>query len=243
MAEEGATCEDGEVLQMIRGVLFDTGNTLTRPIGGRWNPRFDFEEVLLRHVPNAPLGRFAEAFAAGQRFLDEAPTTPARDDYHRAILAVLGVTVVPRPLLDDLDRPLEVPPVEPYPEVRGVLMQLRALGIRMAIVTDNWGNAATVKRTHDRISLDGFFEAFAVSSELGCNKPDPRMYRTASDALRLKPAECFFVDDDPILVEAALALGYQGAVICRGGPPYPDGVPALSRLEDLLALVSSVSRN
>ena len=169
-------------LQTIRGVLFDTGNTLTRPIGGRWNPWFDFEEVLLRHVPNAPSGRFPEAFAAGQRFLDEAPTTPARDDYHRAILAVLGLTVPPRALLDDLDRPLDVPPVEPYPEVRNVLMQLRARGIGMAIVSGNWGNVATVKRTHDRIGLDGFFEAFAVSSELGCNKPDPRMYRTASDA-------------------------------------------------------------
>ena len=219
---------------MIRGVLFDTGNTLTRPVGGRWNPRFDFEDVLLRHVPDAPSDRFAEAFAAGQRFLDDAATTPPRDDYHRAILDAVGVTTPTRELLEELNGPLEVPPVEPYPEVRGVLERLRARGIRMAIVTDNWGNAATVERTDDRLGFDGFFEAFVVSAELGCNKPDPRMYRTASDALGLEPPDCLFVDDDPALVEAALGLGHQGAVICRHGPPYPEHVPVLTRLEDLL---------
>ena len=110
----------------IRGVLFDTGDTLTRPIGGRWNPRFDFEEVLLRHVPDAPADRFAEAFAAGQRFLEESRTTPPRDDYHRAILAELGMENIPRVLLDDLDRPLDGPHVEPFPDVRPALEGLRA---------------------------------------------------------------------------------------------------------------------
>ena len=85
----------------IRAVLFGTGDTLTRPIGGRWNPRFDFEDVLLRHFPNAPSHRFAEAFAAGEHFLNETPTTPPRDDYHRTILAELGITDAPRPLLQD----------------------------------------------------------------------------------------------------------------------------------------------
>lgn len=223
----------------IKGVLFDTGDTLTRPIGGRWNPRFDFEEVLLRHLPDAPADRFGEAFEAGRRFLDEAPTTPSRDDYHRAILAELGIEDVPRAILDDLDRPLAIPHVEPFPDVRPVLKQLRARGIRMAIVTDGWGDARTVRQKHDRIGLDGFFEAFAVSSELGCNKPDARMYRTASDALGLAPAECLYVDDDPALVRAAVALGYRGAAICRCGSPPPADVHALSRLDELLPLTAS----
>ena len=59
----------------------------------------------------------------------------------------------------------------------------------------------------------------------------------ASDALGLKPAECFYVDDDPALVGAALALGYSGAAICRNGPP-PAEVPVVSRLEELLPLIA-----
>lgn len=73
-----------------------------------------------------------------------------------------------------------------------------------------------------------------MSAELGCTKPDPRMYRSASDALGLQPERCLFVDDDPDLVLAAMALGYHGAAICRDGPPFPAGVPALTTLEELL---------
>ncbi|MCA1677722.1 MAG: HAD-IA family hydrolase, partial [Actinobacteria bacterium] len=131
----------------------------------------------------------------------------------------------------------DVPHVEPFPDVRGVLEELRARAIRMAIVTDSWGDADTVKRKHDQIGLDGFFEAFAVSSELGCNKPDARMYRTASDALGLEPSECFYVDDDPALVEAALALGYRGAAIRRNGTIYVPGVHVMSQLEELPELI------
>ncbi|MDQ6728897.1 MAG: HAD family hydrolase, partial [Actinomycetota bacterium] len=104
---------------------------------------------------------------------------------------------------------------------------------------DGWGDAASVKRKHERLGLEGFFDAFVVSSELGCNKPDARMYRTASDALGLQPAECFFVDDAPELVTAALALGYRGAVIRRAGPPVAPEVPMIERLEDLLSLVGA----
>lgn len=141
-------------------------------------------------------------------------------------------------MLDELDRPLDVPPVELYPDVRETLEQLRSSGLRMAIVTDNWGNAESVRRTHDRIGLEGFFDAFAVSSELGCNKPDERMYRAASDALGLRPDECLFVDDDPGLVKAAVRLGYAGTAIRRDGPPYPDDVPMITDLHQLLELIT-----
>ena len=54
----------------IRGVLFDSGDTLVRPIGGRWNPRFDFEDTVRAHLPGIVLDRFADAASAGDRFLE-----------------------------------------------------------------------------------------------------------------------------------------------------------------------------
>jgi HAD superfamily hydrolase (TIGR01509 family) len=217
-------------------VLFDTGSTLTRPIGGRWNPRFDFESVVLRHHPDAPADSFEAAFAVGQAFLDAAPSTAGRDDYHRVILAELGVPAE-RELLDELDRTLEQPPIEPYPDVRRVLDGLLSGGIRMAIVTDNWGTADTVKRNHDLIGPDGLFEVCVVSEELGCNKPDPRMYRAASEALGLQPGDCFYLDDDASLVEAAIALGYRGAAICRDGSATTAPVASITSLDELLPLL------
>ena len=41
---------------------------LIRPIGGRRNPRYDFEDVVLAHHPETPVERFPEAFAADQRY-------------------------------------------------------------------------------------------------------------------------------------------------------------------------------
>ena len=52
-----------------RGVLFDSGDTLIQPIGGRWNPRFDFEGVVQRHFPTVTDDAFPAAIAAGQRLL------------------------------------------------------------------------------------------------------------------------------------------------------------------------------
>jgi FMN phosphatase YigB (HAD superfamily) len=71
---------------------------------------------------------------------------------------------------------------------------------------------------------------------LGCHKPDARMYRHASDALGLEPADCLFVDDDPELVAAAIALGYQGRAMVREGAVAGD-VPSIRSLTELLDLV------
>lgn len=219
----------------VRAVLFDSGDTLIRPIAGRWNPRFDFEEVLLRHVPDAPAELFPAAFSEGQRFLEAAPWTPDRDDYHRVILRVLGIDNPSDRLLLELNRPLETPVLEPFPEVPSVLRRLQALGVRMVIVSDSWPELET---TYVQLGLHKYFDAFVISAVLGCNKPDPRMYQAGSDALGLAPEQCLFVDDGPELVAAAIDLGYQGVAVCRNEPCPRDDVPWISRLDDLVPLVA-----
>jgi HAD superfamily hydrolase (TIGR01509 family) len=221
----------------IRGVLFDTGNTLTRPRGGRWNPRYDFEEVLLRYEPDAPVDRFEAAFAVGTAFLNASASTAPRDDYHRAILGDLGFGDPSVELLRDLDRPLELPPIEPFPDVAAVLEELRDQAVRMAIVTDNWGTSQSVRRMHDLVGLEGYSDAIIVSEELGCNKPDPRMYHAASDVLGLLSAQCLFVDDDPSFVEAAVSLGFGGVTICRHGVARPPAGASITTFGQVLDFV------
>jgi putative hydrolase of the HAD superfamily len=222
---------------MVRGVLFDLGDTLVRPIGGRWNPRFDFEAVLRRHRPDVDTEQMHAAIAVGEEFLARSSITPPRDDYHRAVLAALGVTEPDDRLLRDLDRPLDVSPLEPYPEVRGVLDELRRRAVPMAVVTDNWGTFPSGRA--DPLGLDAYFVTFVISEQMGCNKPDPRMYLAGSDALGLEPGECLYVDDKPALVQAAIDLGYEGRVIHRGPGPAPAGVPAIADLTGVPALVAT----
>jgi FMN phosphatase YigB (HAD superfamily) len=217
----------------LRAALFDSGGVLMRPIGGRWNPRADFEKTVLAHAPAVTVDRFAEAIAAGDDFLAARSGTPDYTDYHRAILGRLGVEPTPR-LLADLRRP--VPPfevLETFPDVEPTLAELRERGVRMAVVSDAWAN---LPELHDGLGIGGYFEAYAISAVLGVRKPDPGMYRHASTALGLAPEQCLFVDDDQEHVAAAIALGYAGRALFRNGKPSDTTVPSITSLDQLLAL-------
>jgi putative hydrolase of the HAD superfamily len=218
----------------LRGVLFDSGDVLIGPVGGRWNPRYDFEDIVLAHHPETRVELFPEAFAAGQRVLDAGPTTANRTHYHRAMLAVLGVEAPAAALLRELEAPAAGPVVELFPDVRPVLERLRASGIGMAVVSDNW---AGLEDAYRELGIEWYFAGFVISEVLGCRKPDPRMYAAGRDLLGLDPGECLVVDDDPQLVSAAIRLGHQGVALTRGGQP-PTSVPAIAALDDLLPIVT-----
>jgi len=218
-----------------KALLLDSGGVLMRPIGGRWNPRADFEATVKAHAPHVTDEELAEAIREGDRIMAAATATPDLDDYHRAMLARIGVQAPPE-LLAALVR--DVPPtsvVETFPEVVPALTALRDRGVPMAVVSDAWPNLPDL---HAALGLGDFFEAYAISALLGCHKPDPRMYRHASEALGLAPADCLFVDDDPALVAAAIELGYQGRAMLREGDEAdPAGVAVISSLTELLDLV------
>ncbi len=219
----------------IRAILFDSGGTLTRTIGHHVDPRSAFQRVLLRHWPQAPLEDLPAAFRSAAGILDRAPGPEGRTAYHRSVLAELGMRNPPRALLDDLQQPADSR-TEPFPEVPAALGRLRERGFAMAVVTDSLETADAVRREFHRIGLAGYFDAFAVAGEVGHSKPDPRIYRAASDALRVEPAQSYYVDDHPALVAAATDLGYHGVVLCRGDAPHPPLLPWVSTLDGLADL-------
>jgi hypothetical protein len=121
----------------FRGVLFDSGDTLIRPVGGRWNPRHDFEEIVRRRLPELAVDAFPQALAAGQKVLDAGPTTPQPGRVPPGNPGRAGCPPAPSELLWELEQPGARPLVEPFPEVPGVLEQLRAAGVGMAVVSDS----------------------------------------------------------------------------------------------------------
>jgi FMN phosphatase YigB (HAD superfamily) len=215
--------------------MFDSGGVLTRPVGGRWNPRYDFEGIVRAHHPGVREELFPDAIGAGQWFLDASPNTASRADYHRTMLTVLGIERPSPELLHELEAPAAGPVVELYPDVRGVLERLRRAGIRMSVVSDNWSG---MEALYDALGILGFFAGFAVSEELGCRKPDPRMYAEGSRLLGLPPGECLFIDDDPDLVAAARALGYHGVTLDRAAP-YEVGGDVIVSLDAVPVLVGA----
>jgi putative hydrolase of the HAD superfamily len=51
------------------------------------------------------------------------------------------------------------------------------------------------------------FDLFVSSCYVGVRKPDARIYRLALDLIHKPPAECCFIDDRPVNIEAAAKLG------------------------------------
>jgi putative hydrolase of the HAD superfamily len=218
----------------MRGVLLDSGGVLIRPIGGRWNPRLDFEPTVLEVAPHLTESDFARAIEAGERYFERVQAHSNADDYHRALLAEIGVPATAS-LLEALARPVPAATIlEPFPEVLDVLEELRARGLRLACVTDN---GPRIEALHDELGIREFFEVYAISAVLGCTKPDPRMFHHASDGLGLRPEQCFFVDDMAELVSAASELGYHGAALEREGPSG-SSVRSITDLTEMLDLVS-----
>lgn len=220
------------------GLLLDSGDTLLRPRGGRWNPRFDFEQVVSTHHPAIAPASFPPAIAVGDEYLKDWPAhearlghVAARAEYHRTILEALGVPLPTRELLDELDRPLpfgEI--VEPFADTAEGIAALRSDGWRLAIVADT---SPLMEEVYEELGLHSLIETFVISGALGFTKPDPRMYRTASDRLGLAPEQCVFVDDNRENLRGAASLGYRVCGMSRYGEPPEDGAPWVRDLGEL----------
>ncbi len=67
------------------------------------------------------------------------------------------------------------------------LRALKACGYKIALVADTRPKTAwNVLQQHNLYDL---FDAFAVSEEVGCEKPDPRIFRAALAALKIAPRD------------------------------------------------------
>lgn len=56
-------------------------------------------------------------------------------------------------------------------------------------------------------NLHELFDGFVSSCYVGYRKPDPRIFKTALEITQVKPDQCIYFDDRPMLVNAAKKLG------------------------------------
>ncbi len=78
------------------------------------------------------------------------------------------------------------------PGTAGALERLRAAGVRLAVVSNSDGRAATA------LAAGGLLDAFEFvidSGEVGVEKPDPRIFQIALDRLGLSAADALYVGD------------------------------------------------
>jgi putative hydrolase of the HAD superfamily len=96
--------------------------------------------------------------------------------------------------------------------------EFRARGGRTAMLSNGVPEIVDVIRRHR--DLDDFFDAVIISCEVGCAKPDPRIYRIALARLGVDAPAAIFVDDVAANLDAAAGLGLQ-TLLFRGDEDLP----------------------
>jgi putative hydrolase of the HAD superfamily len=82
-----------------------------------------------------------------------------------------------------------------FPEVLGVLGNLRLLGIRLGIITN--GRVSVQERKIRQLGLTELFEAVLISEREGVGKPDARIFEHALQRLDVTADQAWYVGDHP----------------------------------------------
>lgn len=221
----------------IRAVLFDAGNTLIS---------LDYER--LAEGVSSAVGREIAAVVIRSRAPEaaaalERSTGTDREravSYLEALFLLSGVrheeleTVRAEVARMHHERHLWIG-VEPG--TAEALEQLRAAGLRLGVVSNSDGK---VDAALTAAGLRPYFEVVVDSSHAGVEKPDPRIFAVALEAMGVAPAEAFYVGDVyEVDVVGARRAGLSPVLLDPHELHGAVDVPRIQALSDLPGLIAA----
>src|SRR5215468_414955 len=131
--------------------------------------------------------------------------------------------------------------LDPFPEVAGVLAQLRSAGIKTAILSN--GSPRMLRTAVQSAKLDALLDAVLSVEDVGVYKPHPKVYQMAVDQLSAPAAAISFQSSNAWDAYAASAFGMQ-VVWCNRYGQRPERLPGapermVKSLAELPALIQS----
>ena len=228
----------------IKGILFDSGDTLVFPKSGSWWPGPEFESILLQHGIDAAdfkTDTMRLALEEGMAYLDanhhilnlEEEKNQFRT-YYRIICDKLGINKDDELIEDLMCAYVEECNFQLYPHTIPVLEKLTDNGIVMGIISDAW---PSLHNKYVTLGIRHYFKSFTVSAVVGCCKPEELIYRKAIEEIGIDPQNLLFVDDDPDNVKGAIRTGMNGMVILRSNVAAIHEVPHVRELNDILDII------
>jgi putative hydrolase of the HAD superfamily len=209
---------------VIRAVVSDFGGVLTAPLMDGF-ARIQDDTGVPPAAFGSALRRAAEANGGRNPLFDLEVGAITEAQFlatlEREVGAILERPVALREFgadyMDGLD-----PNHELFAHLRG----LHERGTRLALLTNNVREWEPLWRT--KLPVDEIFETVVDSGFVGVRKPDAAIYAIVLERLGLPAAECVFVDDIAVNVDAARELGF--AVV-----HFRDTAQAIGELDALLA--------
>ena len=185
----------------------------------------------------------SDVWQAGYRRLYDALNTGrlSKSEGFGQLLQDSGVAPRPELLraLVDRDRDLQLATARLYDDAIGFLKEIRARGIKIAIVSNCTEHTRPLLT---ELGIDVLVDALVLSCEVGAAKPDAEIFRYALDQLDVAAGAAVFVDDQADYCAGAVALGITTAQIIRGelnGKVPAAGATVVRSLRDVEPMLRS----
>ena len=131
--------------------------------------------------------------------------------------------------------------LDAYPEVQPILAALRAAGIARAILSN--GSPAMLAEAVAAAGLGPLLDAVLSIEAVGVYKPDPRVYRLATERFAVPAGRLVFVSSNAWDAFGALCSGLRVVWVNRGGLPDQYGLRGqVIELPDLADLPAQLPR-
>jgi putative hydrolase of the HAD superfamily len=213
----------------IQAVSFDVGGTLIEP----WpSVGHVYAEVAARHgvknfSPEQLNARFKAAWRARKTFAH------SRNEWDELVTEVFGGSIPSGFFAELYDRFAEPDAWHIYEDVLPALDELASRNLKLAVIS-NWDER--LRPLLRQLKLDRYFEAFAISLEIGSPKPSRIIFDHAAKALGLHSNSILHVGDSTEMdIAGAIAAGFQATQIHRGRTASATGIHSLVELGAIIA--------
>jgi putative hydrolase of the HAD superfamily len=188
----------------IRAIVSDFGGVLTTPL---FNAFAAFQDDV--GISPESLGR------AMREGLEEGEELPlfrlergeiSEDEFLERLTDGLEPILGHRPHLHHFRRTF-FEALDPNEEMIGLMREMKARGLKMALLTNNVKEWEPLWRP--MLPVDEIFEEVVDSAFVGCRKPEARIYELTLERIGMPAEACLFVDDLQPNCEGAEARGMR----------------------------------
>jgi HAD superfamily hydrolase (TIGR01509 family) len=220
----------------VYSILFDSGDTLVRPLGDEWLPGRIFRRIVAEAGVEADWTQLARGHEAGTLQLLANHLLTSEDEeieryaaYYAALLDALGLSgagLDPHEIAREMVTAIGI---EAFPDARPALERFSDQNLTLGVISNGW---PSLDRQLRAVHLRRYFDLLIVSAHVGSRKPETRIFEYALEQLGMDAGNVLLVDDAPENIVAANALGMQGVVVARDGGP-PTDLPWVRSLDEV----------
>jgi len=187
----------------LNAVIFDLFGTLVDDFAssiGSTNPNL----AMALEVPSEPFAQIWRQ-TTEMRVNGTFQTVEASLEH---VCDAIGVRVNPQKMKKAVEMRLQQirRALKPKPDAIATLTQLRGSGYKIGLLS-NAGSGVIERRIPQRER--DLFDAMVVSAEVGCQKPDRKIFQITAERLGVSFDEMVFIDDLEQFVEPAKDMGIQ----------------------------------